>query len=91
MAEIAVKKPVIASAAAEFSAPSAAELQERYLEALEICADWKEAIERRRMRLELRMELIGGVEPDEVEQLREDAERLKRCMAVLAWRPRDDS
>jgi hypothetical protein len=91
MAEIAVKKPVIASAAAEFSAPSPAELQERHLEALEICADWKESLQRRQQRLLLRSELIGGVTDDEVEQLKEDAEMLRHCMAVLAWRPRDDS
>ena len=71
----------------QFSTPSPGELQERYLEALEICADWKELIVRRRQRLLLRMELIGGVEEEEVEEVRQDGERLRRCMEVLAWRP----
>jgi hypothetical protein len=71
----------------QFSSPSAEELQERYLQALDICADWKEANDRRRLRLLLRMELIGGVDEDEVEELRQDAERLRRVMEVLAWRP----
>ena len=71
----------------QFSTPSPGELQERYLEALEICADWKESIVRRRQRLLLRMELIGGVEEEEVEEVRQDGERLRRCMEVLAWRP----
>jgi hypothetical protein len=70
-----------------FTAPSDAELQERHLEGLEICADWKESIERRRKRLLLRAELIGGVDEDEVDEVRQDAERLRRCMEVLAWRP----
>jgi hypothetical protein len=50
---------------------------------LEICADWKESIERRRKRLLLRAELIGGVDEDEVDEVRQDAERLRRCMEVL--------
>ena len=70
-----------------FITPSPAELQERYLEALEICAEWKESIARRRQRLLLRFELIGGVDEEEVEEVREDAERLRHCMEVLAWRP----
>ena len=32
-------------------------------------------------------ELIGGVDEEEVEEVREDAERLRHCMEVLAWRP----
>jgi hypothetical protein len=74
----------------KFSIPSAIQLQDRYLEALEICADWKESIERRRSRLLLRAELIGGVDEEEVEEVRQDAERLRRCMEVLAWRPAHD-
>jgi hypothetical protein len=75
----------------KFTPPTSEQLQERYQEALEICADWKESIERRRQRLLLRTELIGGVDEEEVEDVRQDAERLRRCMEVLAWRPRDDS
>jgi hypothetical protein len=70
----------------QFSTPSAAELQERHHEALEIVADWQESFGRRHKRLLLRMELIGGVDEDEIEELRQDAERLRRCMEVLAWR-----
>ena len=79
---------VFESAEQLFRMPTERELQQRHLEALEICADWKESIERRRQRLLLRAELIGGVEEDEVEELRQDAERLRRCIEVLAWRPR---
>ena len=77
--------------APKFTPPSDAELQARHLECLEICADWKEELERRRQRLLLRAEFIGGVDEEEVEEARQDAERLRRCMEVLAWRPRDDS
>jgi hypothetical protein len=78
---------VFESAEQFFRMPTERELQQRHLEALEICADWKKSVERRRQRLLLRAELIGGVEEDEVEELRQDAERLRRCMEVLAWRP----
>ena len=47
-----------------FPTPTEREFQERHLEALEICADWKESIERRRKRLLLRAELIGGVDEE---------------------------
>ena len=40
---------------------------------MEICADWKESIARRRQRLLLRAELIGGVDEEEVEEVRQDA------------------
>jgi hypothetical protein len=66
----------------KFSNPSATQLQDRYLEALEICADWKESIERRRSRLLLRAELIGGVDEEEVEEVRQ--ETLNAC--GVAWK-----
>jgi hypothetical protein len=68
-----------------YRAPTEAELQERHLEALEIVADWKDSIARRRKRLELRAELIGGIDDDEVGELRQDSDRLARCIQVLKW------
>jgi hypothetical protein len=71
----------------KFTPPSAAELQERHLECLTICADWKAELERRQKRLLLRSEMIGGVSEEEVEELRADFDRLAQCMRGLAWRP----
>jgi hypothetical protein len=63
-----------------------AELQARQLEGLEILADWKVEIERKKKRLLLRVELIGGVDEEEEGELRRDADRLARCMQVFGWR-----
>src|SRR5262245_29652460 len=63
-----------------YEQPTQEELQERQLQSLEIVADWKEDNERRRKRLELRMELTGDVEQEEVDELKRDNDRLLRCM-----------
>jgi hypothetical protein len=55
------------------------------MRALEICADWKDSLMRRQQRLDLRMEFLGDVPEEEVEDLRRDNERLLRCMKILAW------
>jgi hypothetical protein len=85
MADAAKKKELPASPY-PFTPPTEEELHLRQLEALEICADWKEELQRRQQRLLLRSEMIGGVTEEETEELRTDFDRLNRCMRVLAWR-----
>jgi hypothetical protein len=74
----------------QFSTPTTAELQERHLQALGIIADWRADLDRERLRLELRAELIGGVDEEEVEEHRAEVELFKRCCRVLSWRPTEE-
>jgi hypothetical protein len=67
--------------------PTEAELQERHHEALVIMADWRDDILRKQHRLDLRAELIGGVEQDEVDLLKEEVEQFKRCSSAMIWQP----
>ena len=69
--------------------PTEAELQQRQHEALIIMADWRDDILRKQRRLDLRAELIGGVEQEEVDLLKEEVEQFKCCSSALTWRPQE--
>jgi hypothetical protein len=62
----------------------ARELQERNAQALATLADRKQELERKRLWLDLRTELIGGLEWEEVDALKAELDELERCMRAMA-------